>query len=65
LLGKIEAAQLDVDDFDAVYAKAKELGGSATVSEMNERAMASAAITEEQQAEVVSVLKRASDLVPS
>src|SRR6516225_6123340 len=28
----------------------KELGGSATVSEMNERAMASAGITEEQQA---------------
>ena len=28
----------------------KELGGSATVSEMNERAMASASITEEQQA---------------
>ena len=27
----------------------KELGGSATVSEMNERAMASAGITEEQQ----------------
>jgi restriction endonuclease Mrr len=28
----------------------KDLGGSATVSEMNERAMASACITEEQQA---------------
>jgi hypothetical protein len=28
----------------------KELGGSATVSEMNERAIASAGITEEQQA---------------
>src|SRR5438045_9506634 len=28
----------------------KELGGSATVSEMNERAMAAAGITEEQQA---------------
>ena len=28
----------------------KELGGSATVSEMNERAMATAGITEEQQA---------------